>query len=72
MATTPVLREATSSPSTDISQAGEGARTPDLRFTKPSLYQLSYSGASAKGRAAGRPLDHSRVCVRTRRANPVP
>ena len=24
--------------------AEAGARTPDLRFTKPSLYQLSYLG----------------------------
>ncbi len=24
--------------------AGEGNRTPDLRFTKPLLYQLSYAG----------------------------
>ena len=26
------------------SGAGEGNRTPDLRFTKPLLYQLSYAG----------------------------
>jgi hypothetical protein len=24
--------------------AGRGTRTPDLRFTKPLLYQLSYAG----------------------------
>ncbi len=24
--------------------AGGGSRTPDLRFTKPLLYQLSYAG----------------------------
>ncbi len=24
--------------------AGEGNRTPDLRFTKPLLYRLSYAG----------------------------
>jgi hypothetical protein len=24
--------------------AGGGIRTPDLRFTKPLLYQLSYTG----------------------------
>ena len=28
-----------------MAEAGEGARTPDLRFTKPLLYQLSYSSA---------------------------
>jgi hypothetical protein len=27
------------------SQAGGGTRTRDARFTKPVLYQLSYSGA---------------------------
>jgi hypothetical protein len=26
-------------------RAGEGTRTPDIRFTKAVLYQLSYSGA---------------------------
>jgi hypothetical protein len=25
--------------------AGEGNRTPDLRFTKPLLYRLSYAGS---------------------------
>ena len=29
--------------------ADEGARTLDLRFTKPLLYQLSYVGAKAAG-----------------------
>ena len=28
-------------------EAGEGARTPDLRFTRALLYQLSYSGVRA-------------------------
>jgi hypothetical protein len=28
--------------------AGEGNRTPDLRFTKPLLYRLSYAGADTK------------------------
>ena len=27
--------------------AGEGNRTPDLRFTKPLLYRLSYAGRTA-------------------------
>ena len=27
--------------------AGEGNRTPDLRFTKPLLYRLSYAGQTA-------------------------
>ena len=28
----------------DSAGAGEGNRTPDLRFTKPLLYRLSYAG----------------------------
>ena len=28
----------------EMDGAGEGNRTPDLRFTKPLLYRLSYAG----------------------------
>ena len=31
--------------------AGRGTRTPDLRFTKPLLYQLSYAGLTFRGGA---------------------
>jgi hypothetical protein len=34
--------------STVFDKAGEGTRTPDIRFTRAVLYQLSYSGAFAK------------------------
>lgn len=34
--------------------AGRGTRTPDLRFTKPLLYQLSYAGLTFCG-GVGRP-----------------
>ena len=30
------------------SGAGEGNRTPDLRFTKPLLYRLSYAGSKQR------------------------
>jgi hypothetical protein len=32
--------------------AGEGNRTPDLRFTKPLLYRLSYAGRITKSTIA--------------------
>ena len=35
---------AASAPAAAARRAGEGTRTPGLRFTKPLLYQLSYSG----------------------------
>ena len=31
-----------------MSGAGEGNRTPDLRFTKPLLYRLSYAGPNTE------------------------
>jgi hypothetical protein len=34
--------------------AGEGNRTPDLRFTKPLLYRLSYAGVHTKKGSPGR------------------
>ncbi len=37
------ISEATEKPG-----AGEGNRTPDLRFTKPLLYRLSYAGGLVK------------------------
>src|SRR6266568_5002230 len=46
--------------------AGEGNRTPDLRFTKPLLYRLSYAGPYLAERLGTRgvlqPLVYRRKC----------
>src|SRR3954469_21496604 len=45
-------------------KAGGGTRTHDLRFTRPLLYQLSYSGGEEPQRSAGRLLqDLARLLV---------